>query len=379
MRQDDRATLPSARRESIPRGRCMSEVSPMTEKPTLGLGIQVHEEASRSNSISSIPQPAVNISVGTQNDSPQNGSQELASLQAEAPTNIHAKGYHDVVVPEPLRLVEPADKAASRVDERQLIKEDEVRKQINVIDEFLAKRMKSRESFRDELNRLSMISTTESPISPDPNFTVSPVLQAAPTFTENPPPKQRSNSVLLATIMETLDGEGPPVPPKDDPWTPSTSMEGEDSGKMLTNEPDEPRKDSETLVIGMPKILPDTPPYGPGPRSPTDQWGTLGPTGNLSARGYGDGVVDDKEVVGQKLISDPGLIPTNENYKDLKDLTPATSVQSVDYSLRHDSSFFKYGGFCDGAKMSLRGVGGTMKELRKPDVGNPPHLYGPLC
>jgi hypothetical protein len=373
----------------------------------LGLGIQVPAATSHSNSISSplqqpnanIPtstpnpssqngmqsdstntpsQPDANIPMGNPNEGSQDGMQEPPSSQAEAQTDIPAESHHGVV-PAPLKLIAPKDKAAIKEDDKQLIKKEDVSKQISAIDEFLAKRMRSRESFRDELNRLSMISTTISPISPHPSFTVSPVLQSTPMLTDSPIVNSRPTSTLLTTIMETLDGEGPPVPPKDDPWNSSPPMEGEDSAKMLTSEQDEPRKDSETLGRSMPTILPDIPPDSLGHQSATGEWGALGipPAGTLKVLGFGDGVEDGLEVVGQKLVSDPGLIPADEKHDDPKDLTPATSVQSVDYAMRHDSSFFKYGGFCDSAKMSWRGAGGTMKELIKPGVRN--SLLPPYC
>lgn len=445
--------MPSARREVGSRSRRLSDVSPMTAKPTLGLGIQLHARANQLNNvsspkqpdsnvqmsdpnhssqsgsnlsaISSSPQPDGNIIMGPQNHSSQsrsqsnassnppqslisipvsdpdrsfpmgnqsssissppkpdactptavqseiaqNALQEPPSLQAGVQNDMPTDSHLDHVVPAPLRLISTKDKTAIKDDDKQLIKKEEVSKQISAIDEFLAKRMRSRESFRDELNRLSMISTTISPISPHPSFTVSPVLQSTPSLTDSPIVNSRPTSTLLSTIMETINAEGPPVPPKDDPWKSTSPIEEEDSGKMLINE-DEPRKDSETLVHGMPTILPDTPPDSLGRQSATDDWGALGLplAGARKVPGFGDGVVDGLEVVGQNLVSDPGLIPADENQNDLRDLTPATSVQSVDYAMRHDSSFFRYGGFCDGAKMSWRGAGGTMKEITKPGV-----------
>jgi hypothetical protein len=181
----------------------------------------------------------------------------------------------------------------------------------------------------------------------------------------------------MTTIMETLDGQRPPAPPKDDPWSNSSPVEGEDHGKMLADEQDEARKDSETLGCIQPVILPDTfpdtPPDSTGRQSGTDEWGVIGIAGTLKDPGFGEGVVDGLEVVGQKLVSDPGLIPADENHIH-KDLTPATSVQSVDYAMRQNSSFFKYGGFCESAKMALRGVGGTLKEVTKPAVRFPSTL-----
>jgi hypothetical protein len=370
MVQDDRSLLPSARREAVTRNRGLSDVSPLTERSALGLGIHLPKERSQSACVSSPTQPVIDAPMDTSNGSSQSETREPQAMQPEVQTDNRAESERDVAQPEPLKLVERKVKIIPAEEEKQLIKKEEVSRQISTVDQFLAKRMISRESFRDELNRLSQISTTISPISPHPSITASPGFQPTPTFTDSPVVNSRPNSYLMTTIMETLDQQGPPVPPKDDPWTSSSPVEGED-GKILANEPDEARKDSETLGFVRPVILPDTfpatPPDSLGRQSGTDEWGTLGLAGTLKLPGFGDGVEDGLEVVGQKLISDPGLIPAEQSHSS-KDLTPATSVQSVDYAMRHDSSFFKYEGFCESAKMALRGVGGTMKEVTKPAV-----------
>jgi hypothetical protein len=388
MVQDDRSLLPSAREGAATRNRGMSDVSPMTERSTLGLGIQLPTERSQSVAVISPTQPVVDASTLTSNDSSQNEAREPQALQPEVRTGHPT----EIAVTQPLKLVERRDKAAPTEEEQKLIKKEEVSKQISTVDQFLARRMISRESFRDELNRLSRISITISPISPHPSIVMSPGFQPTPTFTESPVidsrpdssvmnsrpnssvMNSRPNSYLMTTIMETLDGEGPPVPPKDDPWSNSSPVGEEDHEKMLSDEPDEARKDSETLgfvqPIILPDKLPDTPPDSLGRQSGTDEWGVMGIASTLKVPGFGEGVEDGLEVVGQKLVSDPGLIPADESHSH-KDLTPATSVQSVEYAMRHDSSFFKYGGFCESAKVALRGVGGTMKEVKKPAVRFP--------
>lgn len=348
----------------------MSDVSPMTERSTLGLGIQLPTERSQSASVSSPTRPLVDAQKTTSNGSSQYEAKEPQALQPKIRSDHPTESDQDVGVTKPLKLFERRDKATP-TEEQKLIKKEEVSKQISTVDQFLARRMISRESFRDELNRLSTISTTISPISPHPSIPASPGFQPTPAFPDSPVMNSRPNSYLMTTIMETLDGQGPPVPPKDDPWTNSSPVEGEGDEKMLANEPDEARKDSETLgpvqPVILPDTIPDTPPDSLGRQSGTDEWGALGLAGTLKLPGYGDGVEDGLEVVGQKLVSDPGLIPAAESNSH-KDLTPATSVQSVDYAMRHDSSFFKYGGFCESAKISLRGIGGTMKEVTKPAV-----------
>jgi hypothetical protein len=367
MVQDDRSFLPSTRREVVTRNRGLSDVSPMTERSTLGLGIQLPTERSQAASVTSPTQPLVDSQKVTSNGSSQNEARERQAWQQEVRIDHPNEIDQEVALPEPLKLGERKDKAAPTEEEQKLIKNEEVIKQISTVDQFLARRIISRESFRDELNRLSTISTTISPISPHPSISASPGFQPTPTFTDSPGVNSRPNSYLMTTIMETLDEQGPPAPPKDDPWTNSSPVEGKDDGKMLANEPDEARKDSETLgpiqPVIFPDRFPDTPPDSLGRQSGADEWGAIGLASTLKVPGVEDGL----EVVGQKLVSDPGLIPADESHSH-KDLTPATSVQSVDYAMRHDSSFFKYGGFCESAKISLRGIGGTMKEVTKPAV-----------
>jgi hypothetical protein len=373
MVQDDRSLLPSARQGLLARNRGMSDVSPMTERSPLGLGIQLAGERSQSTSV--VPTLAsVGASIEASNEMPKSETREKPVLQTQVQTDRPVENDQHGALPEPLKLVERKDKPPME-EERQLIKKEEVIEQISAVDQFLARRMISRESFRDELNRLSQISLTISPISPHPSIRASGGFQPTPILTDSPVMNSRPNSYLMTTIMETLDGQGPPVPPKDNPWTNSSPIEEEDHGKMLADEPDEARKDSETLGFVKPVILsdtfPNTPPDSTGRQSGADEWGTMGTAVERKYPGLGNGIGEGLEVVGQGLVSDPGLIPVNESHSH-NDLTPATSVQSVEYAMRHDSSFFKYGGFCDGAKMALRGVGGTMKDITKPAVRTSP-------
>lgn len=56
--------------------------------------------------------------------------------------------------------------------------------------------------------------------------------------------------------------------------------------------------------------------------------------------------------------------------------TPTSSMKSIDYPMRHDTSFYKFKGFCDGAKIMLRGETG-FKVVKRPSVSISPssHLY----
>lgn len=47
--------------------------------------------------------------------------------------------------------------------------------------------------------------------------------------------------------------------------------------------------------------------------------------------------------------------------------TPATSVRSIDHPMRHDTSFYKSGGFCEGARLMIKGESG-FKVVKRPSV-----------
>lgn len=48
--------------------------------------------------------------------------------------------------------------------------------------------------------------------------------------------------------------------------------------------------------------------------------------------------------------------------------TPAASTKSIDHPMRHDNSFYKAGGFCEGARLMIKGESG-FKVVKRPSVG----------
>jgi hypothetical protein len=48
--------------------------------------------------------------------------------------------------------------------------------------------------------------------------------------------------------------------------------------------------------------------------------------------------------------------------------TPASSMKYIDHPMRHDSSFYKAGGFCEGARLMIKGESG-FKVVKRPSVG----------
>ena len=88
--------------------------------------------------------------------------------------------------------------------------------------------------------------------------------------------------------------------------------------------------------------------------------------------GYGEGVEQGLEVV-DHIDRGSGLILANEEQLAVQP-TPSASVKSIDNPMRHDSSFYKFAGFCDGAKALIRGETG-FRVMKRPSV----RPFQPLC
>jgi hypothetical protein len=137
----------------------------------------------------------------------------------------------------------------------------------------------------------------------------------------------------------------------------------------LQDGPKTERKDShasqasQESIFGLRKALPLSPPLSEQPFSGNDDWGHLAT--NLQISGFGEGVEQGIEVV-DKIDRDSGLILANEDLIVVQP-TPSASMRSIDYPIRHDSSFYKFGGFCDGAKALIRGDTG-FKIMKRPSV-----------
>lgn len=96
----------------------------------------------------------------------------------------------------------------------------------------------------------------------------------------------------------------------------------------------------------------------------------------LKIPGFGQGVED-----GLIVVENPATAVDYDNEKEtvpfdnpnFHSTTPTASMKSIDSPMRHDSSFYKYGGFCDGALVALRG------ELSHKVVKRPTVSYDLLC
>jgi len=119
---------------------------------------------------------------------------------------------------------------------------------------------------------------------------------------------------------------------------------------------------SEDSLFGLRAVSPMTPPPASAHRRTLT--GSLATT--LQLPGFGKGVEPGLEaVIG--VDHENGLMLAHEGQIVHLD-TPPASVVSIDHQMRHDSSFYKMGGFCEGAKMLLKGEV-SYKQMKRP-AGN---------
>jgi hypothetical protein len=292
------------------------------------------------------------------------------------------KGETQAMNPEPERTKNADDESSPK-----LIDRESVVRQMTSNENFLEKRRRSKKSFRHDMDNLRQSSTNlASSISSSASHSTSPVPLTTPEFSSSPSQVSRPNSTLLMTRSCSREGPNPVLSKSPSPRSSAALSERPASIAELT-ESEQSQTRNSSAMIERPISIPEHPDserpnsiasepmiFGPlesppltlssGRQSAAEDWGFLAKT--LKVPGFGESVGEGLEVVGQ-LVSDPGLMLANEDQVN-KQPTPALSIQSVDYPLRHDSSFFLYGGFCESAKMLARGDESALKVIKKPGV-----------
>ena len=120
---------------------------------------------------------------------------------------------------------------------------------------------------------------------------------------------------------------------------------------------------SQESIFGLRNSAPLSPPLSEHRSSGSDHWGHLATT--LKVPGFGEGVEPGIEAV-DTIDRDNGLILANED-QVVNQPTSTASLKSTDYPMRHDSSFYRFGGFCEGAKLMTRGEVG-FRVMKRPSV-----------
>ncbi|KAL3420138.1 hypothetical protein PVAG01_08637 [Phlyctema vagabunda] len=218
---------------------------------------------------------------------------------------------------------------------QNLIPRELVEHRLSANDEFLERRRRSRSLWQDQFRQT-----------------------ASPTPSEEGP--GHSSPVLATTKPITIPLETPTsvgtsfshAMTRDQSQT-SHATRSSITSSLLQDIPERPRHgsaQSQELFFGPPSTAPLSPPLSENGR-PAPEWGAIATT--LFVPGFGTGVEDGLEVVSPVDHSN-GLILANEN-GSIGQHTPATSLTSIDCPMRHDASFYKLGGFCEGARAILRG------------------------
>lgn len=224
-----------------------------------------------------------------------------------------------------------------------------VSNRLSANDDFLQRRRQSRVFWQDKLRQSSISSISENQISGSSPI-ISPVLGSsmAPTSPLDTSSRLTGSAAMARDRSQTSQG-----------------TRSSRTSSILHDIPERPRHDStnsQESIFGLRTSDSLSPPlsehYASGP-----EWGALATT--LRVPGYGNGVEDGLEVV-RPIDHDNGLILANEIQVVIQP-TPTSSVNSIDHPMRHDASFYKYGGFCDGSKMILRGEA-CFKIVKRPSV-----------
>jgi hypothetical protein len=103
-------------------------------------------------------------------------------------------------------------------------------------------------------------------------------------------------------------------------------------------------------------------------RRTSESIGSWGPTFLTNcALSYGAGIESGLEVVMDIDHDNEKMVVSQEEMPHLVKPVPTASIKSTDCSITQDASFYRFGGFCDGAKYMLKGDAG-FKVVKRPSV-----------
>lgn len=238
-----------------------------------------------------------------------------------------------------------------------LIPKEQVNYRLSANEEFLERRRQSRILWQKEF-RQSISSIEENRVSevftdiPGGSLIASPILEGPVSPVDAP--RSRASSSGYDTLMTRQRSQGQA----------SQQSRGSRTSSILQDRQQRTASQaSQESIFGIRASAPLSPPLSEHRTSGQDNWGILATT--LQLPGFGEGVEQGLEVVSH-VDHDNGLILANERHI-LNQPTPTASLKSIDHPMRHDSSFYKFGGFCEGAKAIIRGELG-FKVVKRPSV-----------
>ncbi|KAJ5040526.1 uncharacterized protein L3040_006180 [Drepanopeziza brunnea f. sp. 'multigermtubi'] len=249
--------------------------------------------------------------------------------------------------------------------DKGLIPREAVRSRVDANDEFLERRRQSKLSFLIEMRKsVSSIdeererkSLVDVPRPGSPNFGSATIATSIATS----PVEARSSRLSLSghdILMTREKSQGQA----------SQGTRSSRTSSILQDTCQSPRQDSRDSILGL-RAAPLSPPLSEHGTSigsgGTETWRTLvgeAIATTLQTPDFGKGVEPGIEVV-------TGIDHENEKIAvgpdEYHHPTPTASMESVDCPIRHDTSFYKFGGFCEGSKAVLRGENG-FKIVKRP-------------
>lgn len=274
---------------------------------------------------------------------------------------------------------------SSKIDDSQprLIPKEIVNHRLSANEEFLERRRQSRIIFQKEF-RKSVSSIEEKQVSQVTSD--SPTLglySAAITLSTSAERKRASDLVSNGSIITSPILEDPniPISPIDgrasrasgsgydslmtrqrSQGATSQASRASRSSSILQNPTQNLQRTgsqaSQESIFGL-RAAPLSPPISER-GSGGDSWGALATT--LQLPGFGMGVEPGLEVVSPVDHNNEKMLAYEDN---MPEPTPTASMKSIDHPMRHDTSFYKFGGFCDGSKAILSGEAG-LKKFKRP-------------
>lgn len=265
------------------------------------------------------------------------------------------------------RDISPSSKPDDQTN--RLIPKEVVHFRLSANDEFLERRRQSRIIFQNEL-RKSVSSIEENRVSETfSDRAVSPVITSpvvgSAAFVSSPVDGRGSRSSLNGydTLMTRQRSQGQASQGTRSSRTSSILQDPrpQERPTQLRQE----RQDSQDSIFGLRASAPLSPPLSEN-RSSGESWGAPLAT-TLRVPGFGSGVESGLEVVTNIDYDNEKMVVSRAEDANYQQPTPTASMRSIDYPMRHDSSFYKFGGFCEGGKAMIRGEEG-FRIVKRPSV-----------
>jgi hypothetical protein len=274
----------------------------------------------------------------------------------------------------PVGDVSPAEQS----DGPPLIPKEVVHSRINANEEFLERRRQSRILFNNELRYSAVSSIDENRVSE--TFSDGPLSPLSPSpGTSTSPADERGFRASLNTYDMTRQRSQGHA---------SQGTRSSRTSSLLPDRQPVQRRDSEDSIFGLRGAAPASPSMNEkraaGPSGNIELWSPITTTASpavidnpytwdpvpvptklkMPSPSFGNEVPAGLEPV--NVAYDDGMIVVNAPEQNLQP-GPTFTVRQMDYPIRPDSSFSKFGGFCEGAKVLIRGENG-FKIVKRPAV-----------